>query len=148
MLVVIFENVPAVRKVHRNHNMFLHLHTPIFCQLNWIKMSRQTSWTFKQRRDWKLHVYDHGSRGKIGVERKLIFSVWTVEKEKRKWFFLIKDRSKYAKQKKKLLENEFFAIYDGWRCQNQAFEHGRDSARERFIFQYFRKPSLFQILLD
>ena len=51
-------------------------------------------------------------------------------------------------EKKKLLENEFFAIYDGWRCQNQAFEHGRDSAREKFIFQYFRKPSLFQILLD
>ena len=73
----------------------------------------------------------------------------TVEKEKRTWFVPIKDRSKYAKQKI-FLEEEFCeqtstaicAIYDGRRCQKQAFERERDFHTGKIYFSIFRRTKV------
>ena len=71
----------------------------------------------------------------------MIFSAKNRWKKKRMWFVLIKDRSKYAKQKI-FLEEEFCeqkstaicAICDGRHCQTQAFERGRDFRRGKKLF--------------
>ena len=73
----------------------------------------------------------------------------TVEKEKHSLFVLIKDRSKYAKQKI-FLEEEFCeqtstaicAIYDGRRCQKQAFERERDFHTGKIYFSIFRRTKV------
>ena len=73
----------------------------------------------------------------------------TVEKEKHSLFVLIKDQSKYPKQKI-FLEEEFCeqtstaicAIYDGRRCQKQAFERERDFHTGKIYFSIFRRTKV------
>ena len=79
----------------------------------------------------------------------------TVEKEKRTVFVLIKDRSKYAKQKifpKKNFVNrralQFVPFMMVGTVKNRPLNADAISAGEKFIFQYFGKPRWSQIILD
>ena len=79
----------------------------------------------------------------------------TVEKEKRTVFVLIKDRSKYAKQKifpEKNFVNrralQFVPFMMVGTVTNRPLNVDAISAGENFIFQYFGKPRWSQIILD